>query len=138
MPTLNKLFFELILSIVLSKNVDVIKPIVINKKQKKIIPGSLKLILKYLIDSGIKSRIETHIITADANEHDAAITLSLFLILKKIGIVPISVENPANVVRINGYNIKKSPSKFYVIKYKIIYIIINILKKLYIKKEYLS
>ena len=65
----------------------------------------LKLVLKYLMDSGIRSVIDMQIITPDANAHAEEIILSLFLILKKMGIIPIRVDNPAKEVRISGYNI---------------------------------
>ena len=60
---------------------------------------------KELIDSGIKSKIEIHIITPDAKEQALDIIKSLFLILIKIGIIPINVDIPANDVRIKGYSI---------------------------------
>lgn len=47
--------------------------------------------------------MEIHIITPAAKEQALAIKLFLFLILKNIGIEPITVEKPAKIVKINGY-----------------------------------
>lgn len=74
-------------------------------KHKIITIKDLKLELRYLIDSGIKSNMEMHIITPDANEHADAIMESLFFILINIGMIPINVANPDKEVSISGYNI---------------------------------
>lgn len=81
-------------------------PTTIKIKVNKTISKPLKLLLKELIASGIKSNIEIHIITAEAKEQADEIILFLFLIFTKIGIAPIIVASPANVVKIKGYNIK--------------------------------
>ena len=61
--------------------------------------------LIYFNDSGIKSNMDTDNITPLAKEHAEAINLFSFLIFINIGIVPNIVDNPARVVKINGYNI---------------------------------
>ena len=102
-PTLYRLLVLLCESIYASIMLDKIIPSVTDIKDIIISKILEKWEDKYFNDSGIKSRIETQIITADANEHVAAIKLLVFLIFTKIGIVPKRVAKPANIVRINGY-----------------------------------
>lgn len=51
--------------------------------------------------SGKRENIDTDAITPAAKEIDPLIILSVFLNLKKIGIVPSMVDNPATVVTKN-------------------------------------
>ena len=60
--------------------------------------------------SGIKSRIDTVIITPAEKARANVISLSLFLMLKSTGIIPINVEKPARVVITNAI---KSPIVIY-------------------------
>ena len=87
-------------------------PIIINMVDNVIVQNGLNFELKYFNDSGIKSNMDIHIITPDANAHEEDIILFWFLIFINIGIKPIRVANPAREVRINEYNIW-SPNKWY-------------------------
>jgi len=77
-------------------------PNIININDNKIVNNGDVYLFRHFIDSGIKSRILIHIMTPPAKEQAAPIIKSLFLILKKIGKVPKSVDKPAKVVNKNG------------------------------------
>ena len=78
-----------------------ITPNIIPKKDNKIVLKKLRLSRRRKIDSGIKSVIDTHIITpaAKAREDITILLWSKFLI--KIINVPTKVENPAIIVKRN-------------------------------------
>ena len=59
-----------------------------------------------MILRGIKSNIETAIITPAAKERLPAIILFLSKILKKTGKIPITVDKPAKLVKIKAICIK--------------------------------
>lgn len=73
----------------------------------------VKLLFSKLIDSGIKSVIDTHIITPAAKASEDRTILLVFLFFIKIKIVPIIVDKPASKDNINAITIlfiKLSPS----------------------------
>ena len=85
----------------LSIVIDSIIPIHINMSVRIIVGNILNVVCRYVIVSGIKSIIDTVIITPDAKLSDAAIILLLLFLFINIIIVPISVDRPASVVNIN-------------------------------------
>ena len=79
--------------------IEITIPRIILKKLSNNVPICDKLFRKRLIDSGIKSVIETVIITPAAKASDDKIILSVFFFLLKITSVPIIVERPAIIVK---------------------------------------
>lgn len=104
-PILKRLLLLLTLSTIFSKKNDDMMPIKREIKQMAIRRIPVYLVFKYLRDSGIKSIIDTQIMTPDAKAHELDIILLRSLTLKNIGNVPSRVAIPARVVKIKGYNI---------------------------------
>ena len=75
--------------------VEISIPTRINRNDNNMFNGPLRLVRNIFMDSGIKSVIDTHIITPLAKARDEQIILLLFLNFMNIGIVPIKVDNPA-------------------------------------------
>lgn len=70
----------------------------INRNDNIIVRKFGKLCSSIFKDSGIRSVIDTQSITPDANARDAHIILFSCFNFKKIGNVPIKVDNPAIMV----------------------------------------
>lgn len=96
-PTLYKELLLVLVGNVLSITVEMIMPKNRKVKHKRIIMASLKL-LSIFNDSGIRSVIETQIMTPAAKARlDTIILFSCFNFIN-IGSVPIRVDSPASVV----------------------------------------
>ena len=80
-------------------SIEIITPKTVPKKQSEIVPKALKFSRSNAIDSGIKSVIDTVIITPAAKDRALKIILSGFFFFININNDPIIVERPAIKVR---------------------------------------
>ena len=96
-PTLYRLLL-VVSGIFLDINEEKIIPIMVNRNDNIIVIKADKLCFSIVNDYGIRSVIDTQSITPDANASDAHIILFSCFNFKKIGSVPIKVDNPAIMV----------------------------------------